>query len=80
MQTMQVTVPEGAVPGQTLSALSPDGQEVAFVVPEGCPPGSAVSINYQKLADFLMLRLVTEEEEVLPVLGRRLCSAIRLIF
>lgn len=47
------------MPGQALQVISPEGQEVQFVVPEGAPPGGMISIQYQRPTDYLMLRLDT---------------------
>ena len=43
--------------GQQMQVISPEGQEVMFVVPEGAAPGSTISIQYQRPTDFIMLRL-----------------------
>ena len=41
-----------------LQVISPEGQDVAFTVPEGAEPGSTMSIQYAAPTDFLMLRCV----------------------
>lgn len=59
---MAVEIPFGAEIGQAMQVISPEGQEVQFVVPEGAVPGQLMSIQYQKPVDYLLLRVVEEED------------------
>ena len=40
-QTMQVTVPSGVAPGQTIAMLVPDGKQYTMTVPDGLRPGQS---------------------------------------
>mmetsp|Transcript_62540 Transcript_62540/g.116273 ORF Transcript_62540/g.116273 Transcript_62540/m.116273 type:complete len:452 (-) Transcript_62540:148-1503(-) len=43
-QFLQVTVPEGAVPGTELIAVAPDGRNIKVVVPQGAAPGTLLKV------------------------------------
>ena len=42
---MQVVVPSGVVPGQTIAALLPDGKQYTVPVPNGVRPGQGFLFN-----------------------------------
>eukprot|EP00288_Rhodomonas_lens_P007251 CAMPEP_0177724434 /NCGR_PEP_ID=MMETSP0484_2-20121128/18728_1 /TAXON_ID=354590 /ORGANISM="Rhodomonas lens, Strain RHODO" /LENGTH=217 /DNA_ID=CAMNT_0019236905 /DNA_START=50 /DNA_END=699 /DNA_ORIENTATION=- len=42
---VMVTLPEGATPGQTLQATSPDGVSFAFMVPPGVEAGGLIQVE-----------------------------------
>lgn len=44
-QTMQVTVPSGVAPGQTIAMLVPDGKHYTMTVPDGLRPGQSFQFN-----------------------------------
>ena len=44
-QTMQVTVPSGVAPGQTIATLVPDGKQYTMTVPDGLRPGQSFQFN-----------------------------------
>lgn len=59
--SMMVEIPAGAVPGQAMHIISPEGQEVQFIVPENVEPGMMMAIQYQKPCDYLLLHVVEDE-------------------
>jgi len=42
----EVSVPPTATPGSQMTVKSPEGKDVAFIVPRGCPPGGVVKLQY----------------------------------
>ncbi|KAL9189732.1 hypothetical protein ACHAXT_009407 [Thalassiosira profunda] len=48
-ETLVLTVPPGATPGEVL-ALDFEGRKVEFVVPEGAAPGDEIEVNPEELA------------------------------
>lgn len=43
---MRITIPAGALPGQTITAISPDGVSVSVSIPSSVSPGQSVLVNY----------------------------------
>ena len=43
---VQVTIPEGMMPGQTMATQTPDGQTVQFQCPPGAGPGTTMMVAY----------------------------------
>jgi len=44
-QQMQITVPDGASAGQTLTVMAPSGQQIAVTIPQGAGPGSTFMVS-----------------------------------
>lgn len=42
----KVVAPEGVVAGQQVIVTTPDGQQVAVQVPQGCAPGTPFDVSY----------------------------------
>jgi hypothetical protein len=54
MQTpkrISVRVPQGAIPGQTIGATTPDGQRLVVTVPPNAVVGSVLNISYMTTAE-----------------------------
>jgi hypothetical protein len=49
-QQMQVRIPEGSGPGQTIQVQGPSGQQVQVTVPPGAKPGSTITIQVPTVA------------------------------
>ncbi|GMI03527.1 hypothetical protein TrVE_jg11873 [Triparma verrucosa] len=45
-QFFEVSIPPSAIPGTQMSVKSPEGHDIAFIVPTGCPPGGIVRLQY----------------------------------
>jgi len=41
-----VSVPPTATPGAEMTVKSPEGKDITFIVPKGCPPGGVVKLQY----------------------------------
>lgn len=46
VRRMRITIPAGAVAGQTITAVSPDGVTVSLSIPNGVAAGETVLVNY----------------------------------
>ncbi|GMI33481.1 hypothetical protein TrCOL_g11565 [Triparma columacea] len=42
----EVSVPPTATPGAEMTVKSPEGTDITFIVPKGCPPGGVVRLQY----------------------------------
>eukprot|EP00440_Ansanella_granifera_P028635 gb/GFBE01031107.1/.p1 GENE.gb/GFBE01031107.1/~~gb/GFBE01031107.1/.p1 ORF type:complete len:251 (+),score=22.08 gb/GFBE01031107.1/:1-753(+) len=62
----QVQIPQGAEPGSTFVATTPDGQAAQITVPEGSSPGSTVMFHYVPVPT---MTNVVGKPVVLPTLG-----------
>merc|ERR1719401_782877 len=49
-ESMQVSVPDGVVPGTSFTVSTPDGQYLTLDCPEGVNPGDPIVFSYMPLA------------------------------
>ena len=70
---VEVTVPAGAKPGQTVTVTAANGESVTMVVPEGAKAGEALQVaSPQGVANFMRERAIraSHQRDRFPVRSR----------